>query len=91
MSIFGNESALSGIVLAAMTVFVIERQLWRAAAFAATGAGLTFIGMMHGEHVAIGQNPSLALSYLLVAGIMAACAKFSPGDPLPAPLPSGHE
>ncbi|MCF3648372.1 hypothetical protein [Synoicihabitans lomoniglobus] len=93
MSTFGNGSALSGIVLAATTVFVIERQLWRAASFAAAGAGLTFIGMMHGEHVALGQNLSLALSYLLVAALMAACAKFAAVTPLPpaAPATASHE
>ena len=90
MTVFGNGSALSGIVLAAMTVFVIDRQLWRAAAFAAAGAGLTFIGMMHGEHIGIGQNSSLSLSYLLVAGIMAGCAKYASITPLPPTIPSEH-
>ena len=89
MTVFGNGSALSGIVLAAITVFIIDRKLWRAAAFAAVGAGLTFIGMMHGEHVEIGQNQSLALSYLLVAGIIAGCAKFAVIEPLP-PEPEHH-
>ncbi|GAB5558531.1 MAG: hypothetical protein SynsKO_01780 [Synoicihabitans sp.] len=90
MTVFGNGSALAGIVLAAVGVFIIDRKLWRASAFAAVGAGLTFIGMMHGKYVGIGQNMELAASYLLVALFLAGCAKFAPPTPLPDDAETHH-
>jgi hypothetical protein len=46
LEILGNGGVLSGIVLAAATVFIIDHQLWRAAAFAAAGSVLTFFGFI---------------------------------------------
>jgi AGZA family xanthine/uracil permease-like MFS transporter len=77
LEILGGGAVLSGIVLAAATVFIIERQLWRAAAFAGSGAVLTYFGFMHGEKIGVGQSTEIAGSYLLVALFLAACAKFS--------------
>jgi AGZA family xanthine/uracil permease-like MFS transporter len=92
LTVFGNGSALSGIVFAASTVFIIERQLWRAAAFAAAGAAFTACGLMHGERVGFTEHPALAASYLLVAVFLGGCAKFArvtPLDPAPAPAHAG--
>jgi AGZA family xanthine/uracil permease-like MFS transporter len=38
---------------------------------------LTFFGFMHGEAIGIGESPVVALSYLLVAGALAGCARFA--------------
>ena len=54
------------LILAAITVFIIERQFVKAAAFAAAGAVLSFFGFMHSEAIGIAQSPMVALSYLLV-------------------------
>ncbi len=86
LELLGGGAVLSGLTLAAMTVFIIDRQLWRAAAFAAAGGVLTFFGFMHGEHIGFAQNPAIAASYLIVAAIFAACAKFAKPTP-PAPEP----
>ncbi len=91
LEVLGGGAVLAGLVLAATTVFIIERQLWRAAAFAGAGAVMTFFGFMHGERIGLAQSPSVAASYLLVALFLAACAKFAR---MPAPLPveiHGHE
>jgi AGZA family xanthine/uracil permease-like MFS transporter len=50
---------------------------------------MTFFGLMHGEHVGIAQTPLVAVSYLIVAGILLGCAKLAlnPGD-LPSPAPT---
>ena len=77
LEILGGGAVLAGLTLAAITVFIIERQLWRAAAFAATGAALTFFGFMHGERIGVGESLPVAGSYLLVAAFLAGCAKFS--------------
>src|SRR5262249_44411989 len=44
----GGGAILTGLVLAAIGVFIIERKFVNAAAFAAAGAVLTFFGFMHG-------------------------------------------
>jgi AGZA family xanthine/uracil permease-like MFS transporter len=90
LEIMGGGAVLAGLVLAAMAVFIIERQLWRAAAFAGVGASLTFFGFMHGERIGFAQSPQVAASYLAVAVFLAGCAKFAPSAPLPPESASGH-
>src|SRR6185436_2046659 len=76
LEVLGGGAALSGIVLGAATVFVIERKLLSAAAFAAAGAVFTFFGLMHGERIGIGQGSAIALGYLAVATVFVGCAKL---------------
>jgi len=78
LEVLGGGAALSGIVLGAGTVFVIERKLMPAAAFATAGAIFTFFGLMHGERVGFGQSPTIAAGYLMVAGVFALCARYAP-------------
>ena len=68
LAVLGGGAILVSLILAAIAVFIIERQWVRAAAFAAAGAVLSFFGFMHSEAIGIGQSPLVALSYLLVAG-----------------------
>ena len=88
LEILGGGAVLTGLTLAAVTVFVIERQLWRAAAFAGAAAALTFFGFMHGERIGLAQSPAVAAGYLIVALFLAACAKFSGVTPLPPEAPA---
>ena len=77
LEVLGGGAALSGIVLGAVTVYVIERQLMAAAAFAAAGAVFTFFGLMHGERIGIASSPVLAAGYLAVAAVFAGCARLA--------------
>ena len=80
----GGGATLAGIILGAVTVFIIERQLEKAAAFALAGAVLTFFGLIHAEDLGIGQSPVVALSYLGIAAMLFAFAKFAhvaPAEP----------
>ena len=70
LSILGGGAILGGLILGATAACIIDRQLQRAAAFAGAGAILTFFGFMHGESIGIGRTPLVALSYLIVAGIL---------------------
>jgi adenine/guanine/hypoxanthine permease len=74
LSILGEGSILTGLVLAAIGVFVIEREFVRASAFALAGAVLTYFGFMHGGAVGIGHGlgvtPAVALSYAIVAALL---------------------
>ena len=90
LDVLGSGAVLAGLVLAAITVFIIERQLWRAAAFAAAGAGLTFFGFMHGERIGFAESPAVAASYLLVALTLAALAKWAPPPPRPPEPAHAH-
>jgi AGZA family xanthine/uracil permease-like MFS transporter len=85
----GGGSILTGLVLGAIGVFVIERDFVKASAFALSGAVLTYFGFMHGEAVGIGGGlgvtPAVALAYALVAALFFALAKFGT-----ASLPVSH-
>ena len=86
LEMLGGGATLAGIVLGAITVFIIEREFNKAAAFALAGAVLTFFGFIHGEAIGIGQSPAVALSYLLVAGLLFYCADYATfSDPVAEP------
>ncbi len=76
LEILGGGATLAGIVLGAVTVFIIERDFIKAAAFAFAGAVFTFFGLIHSEAMGIGRTPSMVISYLGIAIIMLACAKY---------------
>ncbi len=84
LEILGGGAVLAGIILGSITVFIIERDFLKAAAFAAAGAVLTFFGFMHAEAIGIGRTPGVAVSYLIVAAILVACAKYAEVAPRPA-------
>jgi AGZA family xanthine/uracil permease-like MFS transporter len=87
LKVMGGGSILAGLVLGAIAVFIIERQFMKSAAFALVGAVLTFFGFMHGEAIGIGQTPLVAVSYLAISGLLAACAKFAT---VSAPVVEAH-
>jgi AGZA family xanthine/uracil permease-like MFS transporter len=81
LEILGGGATLAGIILAAITVFIIERDFIKAAAFSLTGAICTFFGLIHAEAMGIGQTPSMVVSYLGVAIVLFACSKYAKVSP----------
>jgi len=77
LSILGGGSILAGVVLGTITVYIVDRKFMQAGAFAMAGGVLTFFGLMHGEAIGINQTPMVALSYLVVGGVLVACAKLA--------------
>ena len=74
LQVLGGGSILTGLVLGAIGVFIIERQFRSAAAFAFTGAVLTYLGFMHGEAVGFGPQgfgvtPSVAAAYGIIGAL----------------------
>jgi adenine/guanine/hypoxanthine permease len=67
LKVMGGGSILTGLVLAAIGAFVIDKKFVNAAAFALAGAVLTFFGFMHGEAVGIAVTPVVAIAYVIVA------------------------
>ncbi|HTP40262.1 MAG TPA: hypothetical protein VMI92_11890 [Steroidobacteraceae bacterium] len=70
ISVLGSGATLGGLVLGAITVFIIERQFAKAAGFAAAGAVLTFFGLMHSEQIGFAQSPTVAFGYLGFAAVL---------------------
>ncbi len=73
LHVLGGGSILGGLILGAIAVFIIDRNFKSAAGFAMGGAVLTFFGFMHGEKIAIGESPVVAVSYCAVSVILFAC------------------
>jgi adenine/guanine/hypoxanthine permease len=67
LEVLGGGSILTGLVLGAIGVFVIEKKFVEASAFALSGAVLTFFGFMHGESVGLAVTPTVAIAYTIVA------------------------
>ena len=82
----GGGATLAGIILGAITVFIIDRAFEKAAAFALAGTVLTFFGFIHGEAIGFARTPEVAVAYLGVAVILFACAKYAEFHPLAVEL-----
>ncbi|HEY6727071.1 MAG TPA: hypothetical protein VI197_23720 [Polyangiaceae bacterium] len=80
LTILGGGAIVGGLVLGAIGVFVIDRKFYKAAAFSAAGAALTFFGFMHGEAIGIGESPGVALGYVFVTAWLIGCAKFASAE-----------
>ncbi|QIF01547.1 regulator [Roseimicrobium sp. ORNL1] len=90
LEIMGGGAILSGVILAAVAAFIIDRKFMKAAYFSGAGAVMTFFGLMHGEKIGINMSPVVAISYLMVTAILIGCAKFAVVAPKPAEEPE-HE
>ena len=98
LEVMGGGSILAGLVLGAIGVFVIERDFFKASAFALAGAVMTYFGFMHGEAVGIGGGlgvtPGVALAYAVIAAGLfalaksAASASYSSHAEVPAAAPA---
>jgi AGZA family xanthine/uracil permease-like MFS transporter len=95
LAVLGGGAILGGLVLGAIAVFIIERELVKASVFALVGALLTFFGFMHGEAIGVGESPAVASAYLAASGFLFACAKLAlPArkfDPTPELVPEAAE
>src|SRR5215475_1696054 len=78
LSAAGTSAAAVGLdKLGAAAIFVIERRFVQAAAFALSGAVLTFFGFMHGESVGLAVTPSVALAYAIVAAFLLGLSRYA--------------
>jgi len=89
LEVLGGGAILSGIILGAIAVFIIERALEKAAAFAAAGMIFTFFGFIHGEAIGFARSLPVAVAYGAVACLLYGCARFAgfhaaPAAPHPA-------
>ena len=82
LEVLGSGAILVSLILAAITAFVIDREFVKAAGFAIAGAVLTFFGFMHSEAIGIARTPMVAISYLVVAVVLYACARSTISAPV---------
>jgi AGZA family xanthine/uracil permease-like MFS transporter len=83
LAVLGGGATLAGIILGAITVYIIDRAFEKAAAFAVAGTILTFFGFIHGaEGIGLNSSPTVAVSYLAVAGILFYCSKYAQFHPI---------
>ena len=75
LEVLGGGATLAGIILGAVTVFIIDRELMRAAYFALAGMVLTFFGFIHSEAIGFARSPQVAVAYLGVAAVLYWSAK----------------
>lgn len=78
----GGGATLAGIILGAITVFIIDRDFMKATAFAGAGAVLTFFGFIHNEQLGFGRSPEVAVAYLGVALTLYLCARYARFNPV---------
>lgn len=76
LELLGSGAILTSLILAAVAAFIIDREFTKASAFALAGGVLTFFGFMHSEAIGVAKTLPVAISYLGVAGLLFACAKF---------------
>jgi AGZA family xanthine/uracil permease-like MFS transporter len=91
LEVLGGGAILTGLVLGATAIFVIERKFLQAAAFALAGAVLTFFGFMHGESVGIAVTPSVAVAYAVVALFLLGLSRYPEFVAASAPAPAPAE
>src|SRR5467141_1028255 len=75
LEVLGGGSILTGLVLGAIGVYVIEKKFLEATAFALSGAVLTFFGFMHGESVGLAVTPTVAIAYVIMAVFLFALSR----------------
>src|SRR6266849_2331043 len=86
LEVLAGGSILTGLVLGAIGVFVIEKRFVEASAFAAAGAALTFFGFMHGESVGLAVTPTVAIAYAIMAVFLFALSRSPEISSVPEPL-----
>jgi adenine/guanine/hypoxanthine permease len=70
--LLGGGAVLAGLVLGAIVAFLIDKKFFWAAGYAAGGAVLGFIGLVHGQKVGWDIGGQIALGYLFAAVVLAA-------------------
>ena len=87
----GGGATLAGIILGAITVFIIDREFNKAAIFALAGMVFTFFGLIHNEAIGLAQSPEVSIGYLGVAATLLLCAKFATFAPISAEYHHGED
>ena len=72
LRLFGSGAVLAGVLLGAITVFVIDRRLYAAAMTAGICAVLSFFGLINAVQVGLNASPGVSLGYVFLALLLLA-------------------
>jgi AGZA family xanthine/uracil permease-like MFS transporter len=72
----GQGAILAGMVLGAIGALIIDRRFEMAAGYCFFGAGLAFIGLIHGPKVGWAISPKVALGYAMAGALLLAFAQL---------------
>lgn len=78
--LFGSGAVLAGVLLGAITVFIIDHRFWAAAVTSGIAAVLSFFGIINATSVGINASFGVTLGYVFFAVIMIAFALSSRDD-----------
>ena len=79
-SFLGNGSSITGMLWAALVVFLLERKIKPAILVCLVCAALTFFGVIHADSVGFALMPAAVLAYLFVAAIIAVMFRIGRGE-----------
>jgi AGZA family xanthine/uracil permease-like MFS transporter len=68
--LFGSGAVLAGVLLGAITVFIIDHRFWAAAVTSGIAAVLSFFGIINANGVGINASFGVTLGYLFLGAIM---------------------
>ncbi len=80
LHLFGSGAVLAGVLLGAITVFIIDHRFWAAAITSGIAAVLSFFGIINATAVGINASFGVTLGYLFLGAIMVAFAYGSRKD-----------
>jgi AGZA family xanthine/uracil permease-like MFS transporter len=66
LRLFGSGAVLVGVLLGAITVFVIDRRLYAAAVTSGISAVLSFFGLINAVQVGINASPGVTIGYVFL-------------------------
>ena len=69
MSALTYGTILIAMILSALLVFVIERDMMKAAITAFTGAVCSFVGLIHAPQLMFNANPNLTLAWVIITAL----------------------
>jgi AGZA family xanthine/uracil permease-like MFS transporter len=81
--LLGGGAILAGLVLGAITAFIIDKEFVSAAIYCFIGAVLGFVGLIHAESVGWNVGGQIALGYAFASVILLGFALFSRGRAAP--------
>jgi adenine/guanine/hypoxanthine permease len=90
LALFGGGAILAGLILGAITAFIIDKQFLWAAGYALGGAVLSFVGLIHAAKVGWNVGGEVALGYAFAGLVLLAfwfVKRPEPVDPDVAALP----
>ncbi|MEW6623498.1 MAG: NCS2 family permease [Bacillota bacterium] len=66
----GQGAMFTALIWGAMTVFIIERDFYKAGIASLVGAGLAFIGITSAPKMALNAAPEFTIGYIIAAGLL---------------------